>query len=434
MRSIVVWSFKAVFLAAFLTTLVMADTIVPEKILYTPGLDRIFSNTPTGSIPYIRGLADSKQPNKLAVLQTYRELAVELLKNNKRDIDPNKRELWEWRLRSALDILEANIRLVEAEKQPSEIARRIYIEMVNDEQRSIGYRAEALRRLEDDPPKEIAKSLPIFLPDWKETRVGRRYWWKVHPETTLRAVRMMKKVCGKEVLPLLDDWLREFQSLNLPLLSMSTSLHDALVDLYWDLRLKGLPVKEQIKIATDELFKWRGHGLVPREAFVKIGRPAVPTLIELLYIPDIEISGSAKWALEKIRDERAIEHLASILDDPLYNPRIMNKVSTVGAIGRIGGAKAAKVLKQLLKRKNEHPFVISEALDGLGLIGDKSAEDLILPFLEHQEKVVRYSAAEALKTCGTQKAVPILLRRFEVETEQGVLSAIFQALKALGAR
>ncbi|MDW8028189.1 MAG: HEAT repeat domain-containing protein [Armatimonadota bacterium] len=437
MRKIMICGCMIALLTVFLVNPTKADLIMPEKAFSLSQLDSRLSDFPASAIPYIRGLADSKHPNKLTILKHYYELALELLKNPKMDINlrgmnPQNLESWKRQMMAALEIFEANIRIVEAEMQPQEIARKIYIEMVNDESKSIRYRAEALRRLEDDPPKEVAESLPIFLPTWKEVKAGRLYMWKVHPETTLRAVRMMKKVCGKDILPLLDDWLRNFQTPNLPLMSWSVKLHDALVDLYWDLRFSGLTVEEQIKIATEELFEWKGHGLMPREAFIKIGKPALPTLIELLYIPDNRINGSAEYALAKIKDERAVEHLERIIDDPIINPTPTSKSHTIWAIGEIGGPKAVIVLKQLLKRKGEHPFVIQETLNSLGKIGDTSSEELILPFLEHTDGNVRYCAAKALKTCGTQKAVSFLLKRFEVETEPGVRVAIIQALKALG--
>lgn len=431
-------TFKSISIILFVTlsnALVRADIIVPERadikdvqqLLYY--LDRaIHSETPGVSLPFIRALADSDCPDKLTLLQTYHDLVQGLLKNPKPNGDPLLRKLTEQQLVGLLDIIEANIRLVEAEQNPPEIARQIYIEMINDDRKSIGYRAEALRRLIDDPPKEIAKSLPAFLPDWEETPGGRQYRFKVHPDITIRAVRMMKNVCGKEILPLLDDWLREFQATG----SAWADLRDALVDVYWDLRLEGLSVEEKIKIATEELLQWKGHGLMPREAFVKIGKPAVPTLIKLLYIPDPRINGSARWALAKIRDERAIEHLVRIMDDPTINPTPMSKCTTVWAIGEIGGSKAAAVLKQLLQRKDEHPFVIQQALKGLEKIKNISAEELILPFLEHEDKNVRYCAANALRTCGTKKAVPFLLKRFEVEPNHAVKVAISHALEALG--
>lgn len=431
-------TFKSVSIILFVTlsnALVRADIIVPERadikdvqqLLYY--LDRtIHSETPGVSLPFIRALADSDYPDKLIVLQTYRDLVQGLLENQKPYGNPLLRKLTEQQLIGLLDIIEANIHLVEAEQKLPEVARQIYIEMVNDERKSIGYRAEALRRLENDPPKEIAKSLPAFLPDWEETPGGRRYQWKVHPAIAIRAVRMMKKVCGKEILPLLDNWLREFQATS----SVGAELRDALVDVYWDLRLEGLSVEEKIKIATEELLQWKGHGLMPREAFIKIGKPAVPTLIKLLYVPDRRISGSAEWALAKIKDERAIEHLVRIMNDPTINPTPLSKSTTVWVIGEIGGSKAAAVLKQLLQQKDEHPFVIQEALDGLGKIKDISAEELILPFLEHEDKSVRYCAANALKTCGTKKAVPFLLKRFEVEPVHKVKVAISHALEVLG--
>lgn len=414
---------------------VNADFILPEKarvkdmqsLLFY--LDRAFSENPILALPYIRALADSDYPEKLVVLQTYYDLATGF-SNSKLGLfaDPQIRAQTKQELNIILDILEVNIRLVEAEQQPPEVARRIYIEMVNDESRSLFYRAEPLRRLEDEPPREIAKSLLAFLPDWEEKPGGRQYQWKVHPAITIRAVRMMKKVCGKEIVPLLDNWLREFQATN----SIWAELRDVLVDTYWDLRFAGLSVEEKIKIAIDELFQWKGHGLMPREAFIKIGKDAVPTLISLLYVPNTRVSGSADWALARIKDERAIDHLIKILDDPVLSPTVMIRVGRIRAIAQIGGSKAILILKQLLKRINEHPFVISEALNGLGLIGNKSVEKDILPFLTHPEKIVRYSAANALKTCGTQKAVPFLLQCFETETDHAVKVAIAHALKALG--
>lgn len=434
MNKILVQRISIVSLATLLTVPVIGDSMVPEKatvqdiqsLLYY--LDRAFPESPTLALPYIRALADSDYPEKLAVLRTYYDIAAGFPDKMKRFIDPQVRALREQGLSGVLDILEANIRLVEAEQQTREVARRIYVEMVNDERRSLAYRAEALRRLEDDPPKELAKSLPNFLPDWEETLSGRRYHWKVHPSILARVLHIMRKVCGKEVVPLLDNWLRGFAPSN----GVERVIHMTAVDVYWDLRLAGVPVQEQIKIATDELLDEKGFCLTPAVAFVKIGKPSVPTLIELLYIPENRINGSAEWALAKIKDERAIEHLARVMDDPTINPTPIFKCHTIWAIGQIGGTKAAVVLKQLLKRQNEHPFVISEALKGLGNIGDQSAEELILPFLEHTERFIRYSASNALKTCGTQKAVPFLLRRFEVEPVHTVKIAIADALKALG--
>ncbi|MCS7254966.1 MAG: hypothetical protein NZ781_13210, partial [Armatimonadetes bacterium] len=126
MRKIMICGCMIALLTVFLVNPTKADLIMPEKAFSLSQLDSRLSDFPASAIPYIRGLADSKHPNKLTILKHYYELALELLKNPKMDINlrgmnPQNLESWKRQMMAALEIFEANIRIVEAEMQPQEI-------------------------------------------------------------------------------------------------------------------------------------------------------------------------------------------------------------------------------------------------------------------------------------------------------------------------
>ncbi|RAL21479.1 HEAT repeat domain-containing protein [Thermoflavimicrobium daqui] len=92
------------------------------------------------------------------------------------------------------------------------------------------------------------------------------------------------------------------------------------------------------------------------------------------------------------------------------------------------------LIKQLMIEALSDPneFVISEALDSIGLFGWKELSPTIKPFLNHKDEMVRGSAAVALGELGDKESINSIKRALKQETEDWAKLHYYQALYFLG--
>lgn len=159
---------------------------------------------------------------------------------------------------------------------------------------------------------------------------------------------------------------------------------------------KGLVEKRRKVVALGErsvpyLIGWLGadnHGIQVDNAsdlLVKIGRPAVPALIEAMNRGVGRDGGQAAWVLGKIGDRRAVEPLILALQKDYT----WNKYDKRNVIYPLGGRHAG-------------------AAGGLGLIGDKRAVKPLIAALKNDSPLVRAQAARSLGRLEAVEAVAAL--------------------------
>lgn len=121
---------------------------------------------------------------------------------------------------------------------------------------------------------------------------------------------------------------------------------------------------------------------------------AVPMLIKLLNDNNEprEIRLNTIEALGKIGESNSIDALAGVLRERDKEIRI----AAVEALGKIKDPRAIPSLIDALEDKDIQLFVIW----ALGNIGDESAIPALTSLLDHEDKYIRYNAAQSLRRIG----------------------------------
>ncbi|MBI1349102.1 hypothetical protein GC163_22765 [bacterium] len=185
------------------------------------------------------------------------------------------------------------------------------------------------------------------------------------------------------------------------------------------------------------------------ETIVRIGKLAVPVLMEILKSDDPGLVLEAVVVLGRIRDASATDSLAAMLGhrfgiirshaaealgnigDPkgatalihvLGDPDAVVRANAAAALQRLGDKRAVKPLMKLLS--DEDADVCSRAAATLGELGDAQATPALLPLLQHSEANVRAAAAEALGRLGDELAAEPLTQLFYDEDENTRLKAV----------
>ncbi|MEM4359453.1 MAG: HEAT repeat domain-containing protein, partial [Candidatus Bilamarchaeaceae archaeon] len=141
------------------------------------------------------------------------------------------------------------------------------------------------------------------------------------------------------------------------------------------------------------------------EALVKIGKPAVPVLIDALKDENEDVRYEAAEALERIGvNEEQLKEITRMLKE---GKTWEEREGAAEALGKIGDARAVPVLIDALKDKDR--YVRYEAAEALGKIGDARAVPVLIDALKDKDRYVRYEAAEALGKIGDARAVPVLI-------------------------
>lgn len=127
-----------------------------------------------------------------------------------------------------------------------------------------------------------------------------------------------------------------------------------------------------------------------------------------------EVRLHAARGLAVIRDERAVPRLLELLQDetPWNTGRLADILVSFGP-------GAVPYLTQYLVAAVQHPQgnpdATREVVRAVGLIGDLSAEPVLIDLLEADEPLLRVGAASALAHCGTPASVPHLIRALDDE-------------------
>jgi HEAT repeat protein len=109
------------------------------------------------------------------------------------------------------------------------------------------------------------------------------------------------------------------------------------------------------------------------------------------------------------------------------------RAACVEALSALSDGSTFGTLRDLLNLNNEPWDVRVAALDGLGALEDKDADDLVADALRDEDKRVRLAAAKAMRTVGTLKQVEALGASIDPQRERdaSVREAAWVALRQL---
>lgn len=166
---------------------------------------------------------------------------------------------------------------------------------------------------------------------------------------------------------------------------------------------------------------WR---LPAAETLVRIGSPAVPTVVRLLSAPVWEVRREAVAVLGRIGDRAAVPALVTRLTDDTAWVR----AQAAEALGWIGDSEATGALTRQLQDPSD--VVRLQAVRALGAILKWKCIDPFLPLLDDPAEPVREAAAVELGRQGDAKAALPLVRALEA----GLRAPAAEALGNISAR
>jgi len=140
------------------------------------------------------------------------------------------------------------------------------------------------------------------------------------------------------------------------------------------------------------------------DALVKMGKPAVEPLLELLEHADPQLRSDAGLALGQLGDPRAVGPLVSRLRDDFVE---CLRVYAAEALVKLGKPAVQPLIGCL--RDNDHT-VRARAAQTLGKLGDAGAVEPLIACLGDGVDKVREAAAEALGDLGDPRAIEPLTR------------------------
>ena len=126
----------------------------------------------------------------------------------------------------------------------------------------------------------------------------------------------------------------------------------------------------------------------------------------------------AAVALADLKDSTTVKPLLKALSDPYYGVRY----SAEDAISKIGKPAAKQVLDELSKPPDTLAFYL--LIQIAGNIADSRFEDPLSKIIDSDDPNARAFAAESLGKIGSQKAMDILHKRYEIETHPLVIAKI----------
>ncbi|MCA9052186.1 MAG: HEAT repeat domain-containing protein [Planctomycetaceae bacterium] len=204
------------------------------------------------------------------------------------------------------------------------------------------------------------------------------------------------------------------------------------------------------------------HRIRALDAIVKVGDPAIPTLIEMLESSSEPANTHAVLeVLGRMRNERAIPTMLRYLDDP----SLVIRRTVAESLAAIGGAKSTGGLFRCLDDADEvvrmhvlrgiirspDPRYVNAltkvlhdpsediqlaALEAIGACGDKRSIPCLRPYLEHENDAFVMVAAEALGRLGDADSVDMLIDRLEAlgdnSQHQSATTQIIDALRRIG--
>ena len=184
------------------------------------------------------------------------------------------------------------------------------------------------------------------------------------------------------------------------------------------------------------------------EALQRIGAPAVESVCRILSEGDSDARRRAAQTLGEIGDLRAVEALCRAAQEEYEavsrseaqasgrregesvarESGVPVRRAIIGALGRLGDARALPLLLRALRDKND--WVQKDAVEGLSRLGAPALDSLVSA-LQDPDYRVRLGAVTALGKLGDEKAVAPLLALFE-DPNDYVREAVVDALGVLG--
>ncbi|PIQ84201.1 MAG: hypothetical protein COV75_03470 [Candidatus Omnitrophica bacterium CG11_big_fil_rev_8_21_14_0_20_63_9] len=161
------------------------------------------------------------------------------------------------------------------------------------------------------------------------------------------------------------------------------------------------------------------------QELAKIGRSAVPLLIEILKNSPCSV---AVEALGEIGDKRAVEVLIAELRSSSINVFRDYNIAAAKALGKIGDKRAIPALIEASKDGNG--ALRRSAVESLGKIGDQQAVPMLIEALEDHSEDIRRSAVDALVRI-KEPAVPALITVLR-EGDEVPRSLAAEALEKIG--
>lgn len=139
-----------------------------------------------------------------------------------------------------------------------------------------------------------------------------------------------------------------------------------------------------------------------KKSLIKIGKPAIEPVINLLNDRNGDVQRNAGCVLSKI-GKPAIDPLIKTLKNSNYSV----VVEAIWALGEIGDSRAADSL--ILVLKNENSLVRWEAISALGKIGDNKIVQFIKPMLNDKDNRIQTTAKEVIERLNnnTKKEISI---------------------------
>lgn len=162
------------------------------------------------------------------------------------------------------------------------------------------------------------------------------------------------------------------------------------------------------------------------DALVRLGKPSVKPLIELLKDKDWDVRWRAAEALGELKAQEALDALTKALDDDDKDVRW----AAVSALGEIGSKKAIETLIAALKNKNwDVRWLVAELMQE---VGSRKAVPALTEALKDKEPLVRGSAAAALGEIKDKRPVGPLIEILKKDKDWSVRCFGAYALGKIG--
>ena len=158
------------------------------------------------------------------------------------------------------------------------------------------------------------------------------------------------------------------------------------------------------------------------EELIKIGKPAIPALIEALNHDSKKVRSGATYVLGEIKAKSAVPALIKLLNDK--NLSVCE--DAIRALGKIRDERMVPALIRISKRKKIDVTIVGEELRN---IGRKAVPELIKA-LKHKNDTTRTIVASVLMRIKDRRAVPALIDALEDKDWQVRLNAV-SALEAI---
>ncbi len=136
----------------------------------------------------------------------------------------------------------------------------------------------------------------------------------------------------------------------------------------------------------------------------KIGKPAVPALINTAKGDNKTLRKASMIVLGEIKDESAVPILVEELEKTKDKKF---KAGLIIILGRMGDKRASPLLIKALNGESEE--VVAAASYALGKLKEENAVPFLIPLLGHSNEYVRREVTKALKKIG-DPAIPVLIK------------------------